>query len=236
MKYQQSDKSSIQGLFNKISNKYDLLNDFMSFGLHRSIKKRAIKKTIQFLAYTPEKILDVCTGTGDIAIEFKKQCLTTEIIGIDFSANMLEIARKNSQNISFLEKDVTNLYEEEFFEKNSFDIIFISFGLRNLPDIDQYMQDIKPYLKTGGTIAILEVGTPVWFMRPYFAFHYNILIPMLAWLKSKDLEAYKYLIHSSKNYPPQKTILQKLEKHGYTHVKNINYSFGVIAQQLAKSE
>ncbi len=235
MKYEQSDKSSIQSLFNKISSNYDTLNDFMSFGLHKKIKKQAIEYAFQKLGYTPEKILDVCTGTGDIANKCQELQPQATIIGIDFSANMLEIAKQNAhKDITFIEKDVTQIGDEAPLEKASFDAIFISFGLRNLPDIDAFMQDIKQYLKPNGVLSILDVGKPVWYMRPYFALHYSVIIPLLAKIMNKDVEPYKYLAYSSEKYPSQESLCKKLLSHGYAQVETKDYSFGVIAQQLGK--
>ncbi len=236
MQYNQDNKNSIQSLFNQIYGKYDRLNDLMSFGLHRSMKKSAIKRAVKLLGYTPTKILDVCTGTGDIAIELKKQFPNAQIVGIDFSKNMLEVAKQaeGSKDISFFERDVTQLEETSPFELESFDLIIISFGLRNLPNIDEYMQKYMKYLKKGGVWTSLDVGTPVWYAKPYFYIHHNFIIPLIAKLTQKDTEPYKYLIVSTKNYPPQKELCKKLEKAGYTEVQNKNYSLGVIAQQLAK--
>lgn len=234
MKYEQSNKHSIQSLFNEISPHYDTLNDVMSFGQHRTIKKKAIKNAIKFLGKEPQKILDICTGTGDIARKFREACPHADIIGVDFSANMLEIAKNASNDITYLEKDVTDLGNESPLEKNSFDIIFISFGLRNLPNIDEFIKNIKEYLKTDGVLSILDVGKPYWFMKPYFYVHYKLLIPFAAKMIHKNVLPYDYLISSSEGYPHQKIICQKLHDNGYLQEKNINYSFGVIAQQLAK--
>ncbi len=235
MKYTQSNKSSIQTLFNSISRNYDTLNNFMSFGLHKKIKKQSIAYAFKKLNYEPAKILDICTGTGDIAIHCKELQPQAEVIGIDFSANMLEIAKENAgDKITFIEKDVTNIGTDSPFEHNSFDIAFISFGLRNLPDINNFMQDIKQYLKPNGIISIIDVGKPVWYMRPYFAIHYAIIIPLFAKIMNKDVQPYKYLTTSAENYPSQEELCKKLISHGYSVVESKNYSFGIIAQQLAQ--
>ncbi len=236
MKYKQENKDSIQSLFNQISDKYDTLNDLMSFGLHKSIKRRAVQRAVKLLGYTPTKILDVCTGTGDIAIYLKKEFPNAQVIGIDFSKNMLEVAKQSqdAKDIAFFERDVTQLEEESPFELESFDLIMVSFGLRNLPDIDAYMQKYQKYLKKGGVWTSLDVGTPLWFTKPYFYIHHNFIIPLFAKLTQKDTEPYDYLIVSTKNYPHQSVLCQKLRTHGYVDVENKNYSCGVIAQQLGK--
>ncbi len=235
MKYTQSNKSSIQSLFNKISPNYDTINNLMSFGLHKRIKKKSIEYAVKKLGHETTKILDVCTGTGDIAIHCKELQPHAEVIGIDFSANMLEIAKENAHNnITFIEKDVTNIGNEAPLEKESFDLIFISFGLRNLPDIDNFMHTIKEYLKPNGIISILDVGKPHWYMRPYFALHYAFIIPLFAKILNKDDTPYKYLVTSAENYPSQEELCKKLLSHGYKAVESKDYSFGIIAQQLGQ--
>lgn len=236
MEFNRENKASIKYLFNTISTKYDKLNFLMSFGLQKSIKKRAVKNAIKNLQYKPLRILDLCCGTGDIAVLLKKTCPDAEIVAVDFSKEMLEIAKKRSNEIHFFEKDVFQLGEEIPFEKESFDICFISFGLRNLPDIDDFLEYIKFYLKPKGLLAILDLGKPIWYMNWYFKLHYNIVIPFFAKIFSNDKKAYEYFVLSSKTYPEQSEIRQKLVTHGYKNCRNYNYSFGVIAQQIGYKE
>lgn len=230
MEFSHKDKCSIQNLFNKIAINYDKMNDFMSFGLQKRIKSTAVKIALKKLERDANTILDLCTGTGDIALEFKEVCPDAKILGVDFSSRMLNIARARSSDIEFLEMDITNLNSLE----KKFDMCFISFGLRNLPDIDDFLENVKKVLKNGGVLAILDLGKPYPVVKPYFFIHYNFLIPLMAKVFNKDISPYQYLISSAKRYPSQDEILKKLSQHGFCCEQNINFSFGIIALQLAK--
>ncbi len=234
MKFNQQDKQSIQTLFNQIAPNYDILNNFISFGLHKFIKQQAVRN-IRNKASQPLKILDLCTGTGDIAIELQKNYPKAQIIAVDFSQTMLDIAKSRSQTINFIQKDITNLGADEPFEKSSFDICFISFGLRNLPDIDNFLTNIKTYLKPDGILSILDFGEPKWYAKPYLALHYQVIIPFMALIFNKDIAPYKYLTKSIKTYPNPSRIINKLNQLGYQKCEQKNYCFGIISQQIAYS-
>lgn len=233
MKYNHKNPPSIQSLFDKIASNYDIMNDLMSFGLQKSIKIAAVKNAIKQLGKTPQNVLDLCCGTGDISILFKKLCPNANVTGVDFSREMLSIAKEKAPNINFIQGDTCKLSGILKLQELN-DICFISFGLRNLPDIDEFLENVKHYLKNGGVLAILDLGKPNIIMKPYFFFHYNFFIPLFAKIFNKDVEPYKYLINSAKRYPSQKEIVEKLVQHGYTFAKNKNYSFGIIATQTAK--
>ena len=232
MKFNQQDKKSIQTLFNQIAPNYDLLNNLISFGLHKFIKKRAVDY-LRCKNFQPLKILDLCTGTGDIAIELQKIYPKAQIIAVDFSQTMLTIAKNRSQTINFIQKDITNLGTETPFEENSFDICFISYGLRNLPDIDDFLTNIKKYLKPNGILSILDFGAPKWYTKPYLTLHYHIIIPFMALIFNKDTAPYHYLTKSIKTYPTPDKIINKLNQLGYQKCKQKSYCFGIISQQIA---
>ena len=234
MEYKQSDKNSIKSLFNQVAKNYDRMNNFMSFGLQKRIKLLSVKNVIKKINTDDNvKILDLCTGTGDIAILFKKVLENCEVTGVDFSKEMLSVAEKRTADITFIDGDITNL-ESLPIEKNCFDICFIGFGLRNLPDIDEFLENIKEYLKPNGILSILDLGKPAWFMKPYFYLHYEVFIPLLALIFNREAKPYKYFINSSKTYPSQKEMMQKLKSHGYKNISNNNFSFGIISQQTAE--
>ena len=231
MNFDNKNKDTIKVLFNQIARKYDLMNNFMSFFLHKNIKLSAVKNSIDKLGYDPKRILDICCGSGDISIMFKNLFPDAEVIGLDFSEEMLKIAKERADNIEFLQCDVT---KENYFLEGKFDICFISFGLRNLPDIDKFLNTIKKYINEGGVFAILDVGKPNVMLRPYCHFHYNVIIPLLAKIFNKRTAPYKYFIDSIKRYPTQDEILKILTKNGFVEVENRNFYFGILANQLAK--
>lgn len=227
--YDKKNKASIQSLFNNISEDYDLLNNIMSLGLHSFIKSLAVKN---IPSQNPERILDLCTGTGDIAIKLHKKYKNAEVVGVDFSEKMIQIAKrkiKDSKNITIKKMDITNMD----FEPESFDLCFISFGLRNLEDIDKSLSDIKKVLKLGGILSILDLGKPNKFVAFFYNVYFNRLIPIIGGIFHKESTPYKYLVESVKTYPTQEELIKILEKHGFNKCKNINYSFGIMAQQIA---
>jgi len=232
MKFEQKNKHSIKYLFNQIAKNYDKLNEYMSLGLQKFIKQNAVKNVVKKYNDKPQRIFDLCSGTGDIAMLLEKYYPDAKIFGVDFSSEMLEIARQRSKKITFIEKDITNLGIDEIFKENEFDICFIGFGLRNLPDIDEFLENIKFYIKKGGVLSILDLGKPNLLMKPYFYLHYQIFIPLIAFIFNKDAQPYKYFVNSAKTYPSQKEMLKKLKEHGYVETKNKNFLFGIISQQM----
>ena len=231
MEFDYKNKSSIKNLFNQVAQNYDKLNFIMTFGLQNFIKKSAVKNVLMRMCKKKLKVLDICCGTGDISLFFKELKEDADVIGVDFSEEMLKIAKNRSSKITFLKGDVTNLSKLNL-EKESFDICFIGFGLRNLPDVDKFLNEIMPYIKKGGLLSILDLGKPKTFMKPYFYFHYRILILFFAFLFNADVKPYRYFIESEKRYPSQKVILDKLQQSGFIKLENKDFYFGVIAQQI----
>lgn len=224
-------QNNIQEMFNGIAKSYDKLNDIMSFGQNLRIKKTAVDN-----ARLPStaKVLDICTGTGDIAIYLAKNTVTQgSVVGLDFSKNMLEIARsraKNIQNLSFIEGDALNLP----FEDNTFDACFISFGLRNLPDIKKAIEEMKRVTKTGGLIVNLDTGKPKGFVKFFHKVYIFNIIPILGKIFHGDASAYKYLPKSIENFLDCDQMAHIFEQEGLINVKKFNFIFDAISQQIGQ--
>ena len=248
----------IKDLFNSISENYDKLNDIMSFGLHKKIKRDVINQIEnQFsIFHFPFSILDLCTGTGDLAAILKEKYPEAKIIGIDFSPQMLEIARqkhnsipsplvgegeflgedtslRNScegyNNIDFLEADCTNLP----FEDESFDLCTISFGLRNIEDMEKALQEIHRVLKKGGIFVNLDLGKPNKFFNLFLKPYMYVWVAFLGKVFHKDETPYKYLAASNETFPAPAELIKIYEKIGFSNVKSKNYLFGQIAAQIS---
>lgn len=230
--YDKSDKNSIKELFNNISNDYDFINNLMSFSFHKKIKSAAIKN----LPYDDNlNILDLCTGTGDIAIMLSRKYTNSQITAVDFSEKMLNVATektKNIPNITLKNIDITSMP----FEENSFDLCFISFGLRNLPDIDNAIFQIERILKPGGTLTILDLGKPKGLIKPLYDFYFSHLIPLIGKIFHNDKTPYNYLVNSLKTYPSQDELINILINHGFAKTQNIDYFSGIIAQQIGQKQ
>ena len=158
--YDKQDKNSIKELFDSIAKRYDILNNVISLATHKFIKKQAVSDTCKYICKTHIRVLDICCGSGDICEIFAKKSPAAEILGIDFSQKMLELAQKkckNLKNVQFIQFDVTNLKNLNCGE---FDICFIIFGLRNLPSVENFLNDIKFVLNKDGIFSILDLGKP----------------------------------------------------------------------------
>lgn len=200
-----SDK--IRSMFASISDKYDILNDILSFGMHRCWKKKLIKISE---SKPEQKVLDIATGTGDIAFLFAdKNCSVT---GIDLTPEMIEIARKRSSGYKkctpeFMVSDAQNLP----FGDSTFDLISISFGIRNLDDYRASLREMHRVLKSRGKIVILEFGQPL----PPFSYFYNFyskyFIPIIGKIVSGSNYAYSYLPETAAKFPADERFVDILK-------------------------
>lgn len=220
--------SSVLNMFENIAKSYDLMNNVMTFGTHSVIKSIAISRLPISQKST---ILDLCTGTGDIAIHIARRYKCKKVIGVDFSNNMLELARekaKNLPNVEFMQADVLSLP----FADNEFDASFISFGLRNVSNIEVCLQEMMRVTKDGGHVSNLDLGKPHKFFNTFFAPYFFKLVPILGKLIHGSSAPYKYLPESNKAFPSQDELVKLLSEIGCVDSKNYDYLFGAIAQQV----
>lgn len=218
---------------------YDLVNRIFTFGQDKNWRKKAVKAVFE---NNPKKILDVCTGTGDLIIEIsEKSPPETLLAGYDFSAEMLEKAREKSnnkrQNIEFSEGDVAMMpYENGFF-----DVAGISFGLRNLvyenSNAELHLSEINRVLMPGGRFVILESSKPsnrIW--RFFNNIYLQLILPYLGGIISGNLKAYKYLAKSSKNYYTIAEMGIILEKAGFVQVRSRSLFLGSVMLMVVEKQ
>jgi|GEM_PF-195511 len=223
-------RSEIIEMFDSIADKYDLLNNIISFSTHNFIKKQAIKNVP---LQKDMKILDVCTGTGDIAL-FASQLHNNQldVTAVDFSENMLKIAENRAQkyeNINFIFANALNLP----YEDNTFDAAFISFGLRNLKDIEKGIRELKRVVKDDGYVVNLDTGKPRGLFGGLFRLYFFYVVPLIGELFCGNFRAYKYLPVSTKDFPSPDELVQKFKEAGFNQVKSYNFALGTMAQQVA---
>ena len=219
-------KEQITQMFDAISGKYDGLNRVISFGI--DIKWR--KKVLQLVAAKkPELILDIATGTGDLAI-LMANTSAKKIIGLDISPGMLQIgvdkiAQKNlSSKIEMQIGDSENMA----FDSNYFDAITVSFGIRNFENLEKGMAEILRVLKPNGILVILETSNPTKFpFKQGYQFYANFVLPTIGKLFSKDTVAYDYLSQSAQNFPFGEVLNNILRKIGFIDVVALPQTFGV---------
>ncbi|MDD3149787.1 MAG: ubiquinone/menaquinone biosynthesis methyltransferase [Candidatus Gastranaerophilales bacterium] len=226
----QDKKIFVHNLFENIAGVYDIVNDVITFGFDNSIRKKVIN-----CLNVPKnaKILDLCTGTGDIAKLLAEKYPDCHVVGVDFSEKMLNIARKKTKhlnNIEFIKEDVLNL----FFDDDTFDICTVSYGLRNLEDIDKGLAQMQRVTKKGGYISNCDLGKPPKIINFFFKFYFFKIMPLLGIIFHKNKKAYDYLAYSSIKFPSKQEFCEKFEKMDLTEIQSYDYMLGSISQQIGK--
>lgn len=228
--------SCINQMFNNIASKYDLLNNFMTFGNHIRWKEEAIKLALKEIK-EPKEILDLCSGTGDLGIILNKLCPLTNITCIDNSNNMLDIAKSkieklNIKNIRLLLEDFENLSSP--LKSQSFDIVTIGFGLRNLINKEKCIIDIYDLLSKNGVFVCIDLGYPanLFWQKIYFIYFFKI-VPILGKLFANDIDAYTYLPNSLVSWFKQDELNQILLTKGFRKSYYKNILGGVVAIHIA---
>ena len=233
--YQDSDlgkKEQVAQMFDNISGNYDSLNRVISFGIDITWRKRVVAILKQ---KKPNTILDIATGTGDLAINLV-QTGAHKIIGLDISPGMLEVGKKKildkdlNHTIEMVEGDSENLP----FGDNSFDAVTVAFGVRNFETLKKGLAEIYRVLKPTGTFVVLETAVPT--KTPYkqgYVFYTKYLLPKIGRLFSKDDSAYAYLSKSASVFPHGQEFNNILRKIGFIDVVNKPQTFGVASIYIA---
>lgn len=190
----------IKNMFDKISAGYDRMNNIISFGMDKIIKLNCLKSLD---IKDNDRVLDLCTGTGDIARIIKKIYPKSRVVGVDFSEKMLEIAQKKAYGISFINADCTNLP----FEDNSFDCVTICYGLRNVENRKCAIDEIYRVLKPDGKLMHLDFGE-----KNFAGSIFEQVVPFIANLSGADVEAYKYLVESKRDFPTPKELVKEFSR------------------------
>ncbi len=225
-------KRQVEQMFDNISDNYDGLNRVISLG--SDIKWR--KKVVALVAETnPASILDIATGTGDLAIQMTGTG-AEKIVGLDLSEGMLKVGRKKiakkklEAKIEMIQGDSENLP----FEDNSFDAITVAFGVRNFENLEKGLEEIKRVLSPGGIFVVLETSVPTKFpFKQGYHFYSGFILPVIGKIFSKDKNAYSYLSESAANFPYGADFNNILEKIGFINVKDLPQTFGVATIYIA---
>ncbi|MBO6878955.1 bifunctional demethylmenaquinone methyltransferase/2-methoxy-6-polyprenyl-1,4-benzoquinol methylase UbiE [Winogradskyella sp.] len=221
-----SKKEQVTEMFDTISKEYDGLNRVISFGIDVKWRNKVVKLVSE---KKPENILDIATGTGDLAISLTSTN-AKEIIGLDISDGMLEVGRRKikSKNLDGIISMVIGDSEDLPFEDNTFDAITVAFGVRNFENLEKGLAEILRVLKPNGIFVILETSVPT---NPVYKFGYNIhcrlILPMVGKLFSKDRVAYNYLSESASVFPYGEALNNILRKIGFINVEDKPQTMGV---------
>ena len=212
----------VAGVFHSVADNYDLMNDLMSAGIHRLWKKRK-----------GHKVLDIAGGTGDLAAKFSKIVGSEgSVVLADINESMLKVGRDRlidrgiTENVTFSQADAQYLP----FPDNTFNVITIAFGLRNVTDKNMALRSMLRVLKPGGKLLILEFSKPTSSLlaKIYDTYSFNVL-PRLGKVFANDSDSYKYLAESIRMHPDQSTLLQMLDSAGFGNTNFHNMTGGVVA-------
>ena len=219
-----SKKEQVQQMFDNIAHRYDFLNRFLSLGIDKGWRKKAIK---MLAAHQPKRILDVATGTADFAIA-TLEINTEEVIGVDISEGMLDVGRKK-----LTEKGITNIRLESGDSENlqfadaSFDAVIVAFGVRNFENLEKGLAEINRVLRPGGVAMILEFSKPKGLFGVIFSIYNKTLLPLWGKLFSGDNAAYKYLPESVAAFPEGDEFKQIMTSVKYKNVTDRRLTFGI---------
>lgn len=219
-------KEQVAQMFDTISGNYDGLNRVISFGIDVKWRKKVLKIVSD---KQPKTVLDIATGTGDLAI-LMTNTSAEEIIGLDISAGMLKVGKKKIAEKKLDNKIQMVLGDSENipYPDNYFDAITVAFGVRNFETLEKGLAEILRVLKPNGVFVILETSVPTKF--PYkqgYAFHSKFILPLVGKLFSKDKSAYKYLSDSANEFPFGEALNNILRKVGFIEVEDLPQTFGV---------
>jgi demethylmenaquinone methyltransferase/2-methoxy-6-polyprenyl-1,4-benzoquinol methylase len=224
-----SKKEQVRQMFDRIARHYDFLNHFLSLGIDVQWRKKAIR---QLPELSSGKILDVATGTGDMAFMIARKFPGVLVTGVDIAEEMLKIAgdklkRKGlASQVSFATGDSENLT----FEDNSFDCITVAFGVRNYENLQKGLQEMYRVVKPGGKVVILEFTKPRTFpFKQIFNGYFKHLLPLIGKLRSKDNRAYRYLYESVQAFPDYDRFSQELMAAGWKNPEFQPLTLGICA-------
>ncbi|MBC8079524.1 MAG: demethylmenaquinone methyltransferase [Gorillibacterium sp.] len=227
-----SQEEHVHSVFERIAPKYDLMNDLLSFKRHRYWRRFTMGK---FVVPAGSSALDLCCGTCDWTIALAQASRTGQIVGLDFSSNMLEygaekvLEAKLTDQIELVQGNAMSLP----FADNSFDNVTIGFGLRNVPDVTQVLHEMHRVVKPGGRVVCLELSKPTW--QPFKGIYYlyfRYLLPLLGKLVAKSYEQYKWLPESLVQFPDRHRLSYLFEQAGLIHVEAYPLTGGIAALHI----
>lgn len=227
-------KKFVHGVFESIAGRYDVMNSILSFRRHKAWRKFTMKK----MQVSPgETAIDVCCGTCDWTISLAEASQTGKTVGLDFSANMLEVGRRKveeknrQQQIELVEGDAMKLP----FPDNTFDHATIGFALRNVPDLVQVLKEMKRVVKPGGQVVSLELSKPTSpLFRRIYLFYFQKVLPLLGKLFANSYEQYRWLPESLVSFPDYEELKKLMEEEVGLEVEVYPLTLGITALHLGR--
>ncbi len=223
---------AVQGMFNDIAASYDRLNRLLSLGVDRSWRQDLIANVVR---HQPAQVLDVATGTADVALALKNALPDARVQGVDFAEDMLAVGRTKAQqralDVNLVQGDGMNLDVPDA----SVDALTIAFGLRNFEDPERGLAEFHRVLKPGGRLYVLEFPPPEGQLQKlFFRLYFSTVVPLLGRMVSGHASAYTYLPESTRHFPSPKRLAAAMERQGFREVSWRLYTFGVAALHTAQ--
>jgi len=226
----------VREMFGRIAPRYDLLNHLLSLDIDKLWRRRVAKRFRALLQNPNARVLDLCCGTGDLALAFRREAPKgAEITGSDFVPEMLARARAKSAasngNIEFVEADALSLP----FADGGFDLVSCAFGFRNLANYQRGLQEIVRVLKPGGAVAILEFAEPPGrVFGALYRFYFRRVLPRLGGLISGNASAYSYLPSSVRKFPSPEELMAQLERAGFADARYERWTGGIVTLHVGR--
>jgi demethylmenaquinone methyltransferase / 2-methoxy-6-polyprenyl-1,4-benzoquinol methylase len=202
------DPDSVRAMFGRIARRYDLANHLLSGGADFLWRRRAAKIVA---GWQPRDVLDLATGSGDLALAIQRRMPQATVAAADFSPEMIEVARRKGVGKTVL-ADALQLP----FENGSFDCVTVAFGLRNMADWDRALSEMSRVLRAGGHLLILDFSIPTGALRPAYRFYLHRCLPLFASIVTGQKAAYDYLGGSIEKFPSGGEMLKLIERNGFT--------------------
>jgi demethylmenaquinone methyltransferase/2-methoxy-6-polyprenyl-1,4-benzoquinol methylase len=213
-------------MFDRIAPVYDAMNRVMTVGLDQRWRAATVHETVR----PGDRVLDACCGTGDLAVA-AQTAGASSVVGLDFSAAMLERARRKAPDVTFIEGDVLGLP----FHDATFDAVVVGFGIRNVADLEIGLQELRRVLRPGGRLGILEITTPRGVLAPFYRLWFDTIVPLLGRVLPGG-EAYTYLPASVRRFPQPEELAALFAANDFSRVRYRLFAGGIVALHVGEVE
>ena len=211
-------------MFDRIAPVYDAMNRVMTVGLDQRWRRATVRETVRPGDY----VLDACCGTGDLALAARR-ARAADVIGLDFSEQMLARARRKAPDLEWVQGDVLALP----FEGAHFDSVVVGFGVRNVSDLEAGLKELRRVLRPGGRLGILEITTPRGWLAPFYRLWFDRIVPLLGRVLPGG-DAYTYLPASVRRFPPPEELAELLGTCGFESVRFKLFAGGIVALHVGE--
>lgn len=223
----------VKDMFDAIAPHYDLMNRMMTMGVDKCWRRRVVN----FVAsLTPSRILDIATGTGDLAIAMGRKCTSATVTGVDLSPGMIECGNRKIAESGLSDRVALSVADALAlpFDDNTFDVVTAAFGVRNFEKLEQGYREMARVMRPGAAIVVLELTTPTSpLVKPFYSFYTKCIIPVVGKVVSGDSRAYTYLPESIRAVPARNDMLALMRKAGLDNGKYISLTFGTCTIYIA---